>query len=113
LLHRALSKESEEAFDQLPELLADELQAVLEDAHLTPDVIADIANDAIANLKLSPPSADWRYTPGGKRFPATSYLSEAVVRELLSSGKLDRAMFPAIEQVIDISKQVLVASDRI
>ena len=104
LLHRALSKESEEAFDQLHELLADELQAVLDDAHLTPDVIADVANDAISNLKLSPPSTDWRYTPGGRRFPATHYLSEAVVREMLSRGQLDRTIFPAVEEVIEITK---------
>lgn len=48
LLHRALLKDSEEAFEQLPELLGDELRAIAEDASFTPLEIQAIVADALA-----------------------------------------------------------------
>ena len=47
LLHRELIADSEEAFDQLPELLSEELRAVVEDQRWTASQIADISQAAL------------------------------------------------------------------
>lgn len=54
LLHRVLVSKSEEAFDQLPELLADELRAIVEDDHLEAKEAARISQSAVDENILSP-----------------------------------------------------------
>jgi hypothetical protein len=66
LLHRVLVSKSEEAFDQLPELLADELRAVLEDEHLDATQAASIATSAVEGNDISGEDTDAiQYAQGG------------------------------------------------
>ena len=53
LLHRELVAKDHEAFDQLPELLADELRAVVEDEHLDATQAALIAANAVDGDEIS------------------------------------------------------------
>jgi hypothetical protein len=53
LLHRRFVADSEEAFDQLPELLADELRAIIEDEHLDSDDVEHLAMSALENNLVS------------------------------------------------------------
>jgi hypothetical protein len=53
LLHRELVSTSEEAFDQLPELLADEIRAVVEDERLSAGMAKKIAAAALASTHVS------------------------------------------------------------
>jgi hypothetical protein len=53
LLHRVLVSKSEEAFDQLPELLADELRAIIEDDHVEAKEAARISQSAVNENALS------------------------------------------------------------
>jgi hypothetical protein len=92
LLHRALSMQSEDVFDQLPALLSDELLAVLEDTSIDATSVSAIAADAISNLRLRPPPEDWYYR-GGKQFPVRG-VAETVLQELLTTGHVDRTNYP-------------------
>jgi len=53
LLHREFVATSEEAFDQLPELLAEEIRAVVEDESLSPSLAKRIATAAVASDHVS------------------------------------------------------------
>jgi hypothetical protein len=53
LLHRELVSSDEEAFDQLPELLADEIRAVVEDERLSAGMAKKIAVAALASDHVS------------------------------------------------------------
>jgi len=53
LLHREFVSTSEEAFDQLPELLAEEIRAVVEDESLSPSLAKRIATAAVASDHVS------------------------------------------------------------
>ena len=53
LLHREFVFSSEEAFDQLPELLAEEIRAVIEDESLSPSLAKRIATAAVASDHVS------------------------------------------------------------
>jgi hypothetical protein len=75
LLHRALVKNDREALEELPELLADELSAILEDTLLIGFDYELVANDFIDSLKLTKPNDD-------KPF------SEDAVRQQLRSGQV-------------------------
>jgi hypothetical protein len=60
LLHRALIRTSEEAFDQLPELLGDEFRAVVEDAEYRPEDLAKFVAVACAEVAVKPPVNPWK-----------------------------------------------------
>ncbi|MDR4493681.1 MAG: response regulator receiver domain [Nitrospirales bacterium] len=60
LLHRALIRGSEEAFDQLPELLGDEFRAVIEDSYYSPEDVTKFVADTSAVIEVSPPSPPWK-----------------------------------------------------
>ena len=53
LLHRALVSASEEAFDQLPELLAEEIRAVVEDERLSASMAKSITAAALKSNHIS------------------------------------------------------------
>jgi hypothetical protein len=53
LFHRSLVADSEEAFDQLPDLLADEIRAVVEDDRISIAEIKRIAADALKNEHIT------------------------------------------------------------
>lgn len=81
LLHRALVLDSTEAFNELPELLSDEIRAVLEDSWPGSVSVAEVARFAVDNLPLKAPSRPWTLVDGGKPFDA-----EACFREMLHKG---------------------------
>jgi hypothetical protein len=60
LLHRALIRSSEEAFDQLPELLGDEFRAVIEDADYKPDDTTKFVADSCADVPVKPHTNPWK-----------------------------------------------------
>lgn len=60
LLHRALVRSSEEAFDQLPELLGDEFRAVIEDADYRPKDLPKFIEEISATVKVKPHSPIWK-----------------------------------------------------
>jgi hypothetical protein len=64
ILHRALTLESEDAFDQLPELLAEEVLAVIQDGQIKPDEMTKLANESAAMLKLEPANLNWQAKQG-------------------------------------------------
>jgi hypothetical protein len=75
LLHRALVKSDHEALEELPELLAGELSAILEDDLLNGLDCDLLTNEAIDLLPLTPPN-------DGSEF------SEAEIRDKLKTGKV-------------------------
>lgn len=62
LLHRASLLATEDAFEQLPELLAEELLAVLLDDQVSPEDSNTIAKEGAANIQLQ--QLDWPPIPG-------------------------------------------------
>lgn len=100
LLHRALSKGSEEAFDQLHELLADELEAVLQYQRISTTIISEITTDAVNQLQTKMPPRNWTYgKPSGKPIPSVAY--EAVLKYLLINGEIDRDEHKTIWQILN------------
>jgi hypothetical protein len=75
LLHRALVKNDHEALEELPELLAGELSAILEDDLLNGLDCGLLTNEAIDLLPLTPPN-------DGSEF------SEAEIRDKLKTGEV-------------------------
>ena len=59
LLHRALIRSSEEAFDQLPELLGDEFKAVIEDTDYRPDDATQFVADSCADVPVKSHPNPW------------------------------------------------------
>ena len=59
LLHRALVLEESEAFQELPELLSDEIRAIIEDSWQDSFSIEDIAASAADGLDLADPTPRW------------------------------------------------------
>ena len=60
LLHRALVRTSEEAFNQLPELLGDEFRAVIEDADFHPDDPTKFVSESSRNIPISAHKPPWK-----------------------------------------------------
>jgi hypothetical protein len=60
LLHRALIRSSEEAFDQLPELLGDEFKAAIEDTDFRPDDPIRFVTESCAEVPIKPHSQPWK-----------------------------------------------------
>lgn len=79
LLHRALLLANEDAFEQLPELVAEEVLAVMMDNQPKPDEACLVAKDAASALKLE--NVVWPDIPGKKQ-PE----KEALVRSYLGGG---------------------------
>jgi hypothetical protein len=73
LLHRALVKHDREALDELPELLADELSAIIEDSLMRDFDYESVTNEIIDSLRLADPG-------DGKPY------SEAAIRQELKDG---------------------------
>ncbi len=80
-LHRALALSDEDAFEQMPDLLADEIRAVLEDALPNIVDIRSASSGAIAELAIGDPEQSWTRIEGGGPFDA-----KPVLREILSNG---------------------------
>ena len=80
LLHRALVLGTTEAFDELPELLSDEIRAVIEDSWPGKVSLSDVATAAVGSLPIKPPSKPWK-SKDGKPFDA-----ESCLREMLQNG---------------------------
>ncbi len=82
LLHRLLVAKSEEAFDQLPELLADELRAVVEDEHLTANEAERISTSASTSTDLLKQDSEAiAYAKGGAN------ASNVVKKKILDADK--------------------------
>lgn len=81
LLHRALVITSEDAFDQLPELLAEEVLAVILDEQITSADMTQIASEIASTLNLNLPQLN--LTPKPK---ATAQTDDERVRMFLSGG---------------------------
>lgn len=81
LLHRALVLDDRDAFDELPELLSDEILAVLEDTKLSGSAVNDIASAAIKQLSITKPGRDWTNLEGA----ALNY--DQIFRGLLAGGE--------------------------
>jgi hypothetical protein len=64
LLHRALTLGSNEAFHELPELLSDEIRAILEDAWPGATNLHEVTIAAIKLMKLSEPLEKWKSKQG-------------------------------------------------
>ncbi len=80
LLHRALILNTSEAFDELPELLSDEIRAVLEDSWPGQVPISAVASSAIDALSLADPTPRWSNTNG------VTYDAQSKFRQMLREG---------------------------
>ena len=99
LLHRAFSTGSEEAFDQLPELLADELESVLNDHRLPQTLISDVTKDAVYNLKMGETTRPWTNFTG---LPINSTGYEAIIKDLLIDGDINRERYKMVKQIAEM-----------
>jgi hypothetical protein len=80
LLHRALLMETEDAFEQLPELLSEELLAVIEDAHGGIAKIQEGSKELASTYQVGSPSKSW-CDKNGKPIDASP-----IIREILMNG---------------------------
>jgi hypothetical protein len=60
LLHRALTLGGNEAFDELPELLSDEIRAILEDAWPGATNLTEVTRSTIESKELAEPQTKWK-----------------------------------------------------
>jgi len=103
LLHRAFSMGSEEAFDQLPALLAEELEAVLDDNRIKPPEASSIATDAISHLRFQSTRSKW-YSVTGLPFPATRSIAIEVIKQILEEGRVTTEKYPEIREVSELAR---------
>lgn len=82
LLHRALVLESEDAFDQLPELLSEEVLAVVQDGQISSATMAAICKEAAQTLELNPQNLGWQLLEG-----KAAKQSPELARLFLGGGK--------------------------
>lgn len=64
LLHRALVMNDHDAFDELPNLLSDEILAVLEDTRLDSTLVNSIASAAVDQLSVAKSKREWTTSNG-------------------------------------------------
>jgi hypothetical protein len=64
LLHRALTLHNEDAFEELPVLLADEFAAVVEDFCNQLGSMQEVVNDAVNSLSIVSPKQSWKSKTG-------------------------------------------------
>lgn len=86
LLHRALVLNESEAFNELPELLSDEIRAVLEDSWPSSFPVSDIASLAVDGIDLENPTPRW--TSKG-----ADYDAKTTFRKFLKEGR--KALYEA------------------
>lgn len=79
LLHRALVLGDGDAFDELPELLSDEIRAVLEETWPMDTPISAITESTVSALSLADPNPTWKTTQG-QPFDAKSAFRELLLR---------------------------------
>jgi len=100
LLHRALVLADHDAFDELPDLLSDEILAVLEDTRLSGDAIKDIASAAIEHLPIAKAERNWTNPQG------VTLDCDSIFRSLLYGGEKDiRTALKKSNQEKELGKQ--------
>lgn len=67
ILNRALTLGSEDAFDQLPDLIAEEILAVVQDSQIHQSVMNALAADGALKIDLNPTTFDWPVKDGRQR----------------------------------------------
>lgn len=108
LLHRSLVLTESEAFDELPELLSDEIRAILEDMWPGNTQLQEITRLAVNSLPLSEPPKPWK-TLQGQAFDA-----KLAFRKMLELGKVGLAEATKDCNVFkDVSKDVVKKGFRI
>jgi hypothetical protein len=91
LLHRALIRDSEEAFEQLPELIADEFRAVLEDSEYSPENLEEFISEIADGINIA--SSTLTFSSEG----APSEQADAVLRRLIKS-RISKPHFDKIKK---------------
>jgi hypothetical protein len=81
ILNRALILESEDAFDQLPELIAEEVLAVVQDSQILQSTMNALSAEGASKVALDPAKFDWPVKEGQQK-PQSPQLAE----RFLSSG---------------------------
>jgi hypothetical protein len=99
-LHRALGLSEGEAFEQLPELLADEIRAILEDMWPGTISLDPIAADAINALPITDPSPTWKNKSDGAIFDA-----KPAFKTMLAKGRVGLNNYAGCVQVADLDKR--------
>jgi hypothetical protein len=82
LLHRALVLKDDDAFDELPELLSDEIRAVLEDMWPGKTPVEAVTSATVESLPLSDLDPSWTTRNGGR-----PYDSKPAFRKMLLQGE--------------------------
>lgn len=80
LLHRALALGDREAFEELPELLSDEIRAVIEDMWPGELPMSDVVAAAAGALSLTQPDPTWKATADGSAFDVQPAVRDMLVR---------------------------------
>ncbi len=80
LLHRALALADREALKELPELLSDEIRAVIEDMWPGNVPLSDVVTAAVGSLSISQPDPAWKATSGGSVFDVQPAVRDMLVR---------------------------------
>ncbi len=80
LLHRALALGDREAFEELPELLSDEIRAVIED--MWPDKVpmGEVVKAAVESLSITQPVPRWTATADRTAFDVQPAIRDMLVR---------------------------------
>lgn len=88
LLHRALVKADREALEELPELLADELSAILEDSLFNGFDSESVVNDVVASLDLMNPNDGDSYDEQNVRADLRNGLETKKPKTILRYGTI-------------------------
>jgi hypothetical protein len=75
ILNRALTLGSEDAFDQLPDLIAEEVLAVVQDSQISQNTMNALAADSASKITLNPTTFDWPVKEGRQK-PQPPQLAE-------------------------------------
>ncbi|MEQ1642471.1 MAG: response regulator receiver domain [Pyrinomonadaceae bacterium] len=67
ILNRALTLVSDDAFDQLPELIAEEVLAVVQDSQILQSAMNALAADGASKIDLNPATFDWPVKDGRQK----------------------------------------------
>jgi len=67
ILHRALTLGSDDAFEQLPELIAEEVLAVLQGSQISQIEMNALAEDIASRIQLNPAAFDWPVKDGRQK----------------------------------------------
>jgi hypothetical protein len=96
LLHRALCFEDQDAFEQLPELLSEEVLAVILDEQISADTMKEISKDTARTLRLNISNIENCKNINGQSLSRTE--AEKCVRNYLGAG------LPAIKAEFKLPK---------